>query len=240
MLPAAKCGHAGLLWLPLDTAPSRARVGRRKKKVESRRTHAGSGRRPPRTIRFLPRLKNAEEIADFVFGFGRAFHSPADLGQEQLAIILAQAVDCLAHGVLREGQFGGGRFVALAVFTLTGEERMQGLEDFALAGLVVAGFQLAEDFPNEGGGPFPLELALGVVRVARRHPVAGFGEHCVDIAEASGSSPLPPTIASVLNEDLPLRELLETLLSPDIRRKLRLRHMTNDELFRQYDSDSTA
>lgn len=38
-------------------------------------------------------------------------------------------------------------------------------------------------------------------------------------------------------EDLPLRELLETLLGPEGRRRLKLRHMTNDELFQLYDSD---
>jgi integrase len=32
-------------------------------------------------------------------------------------------------------------------------------------------------------------------------------------------------------------ELLETLLGPDGKRRLRLRHMTNDELFKQYDSE---
>ncbi len=39
------------------------------------------------------------------------------------------------------------------------------------------------------------------------------------------------------SEELPLRELLETLLGPDGKRRLRLRHMTNEELFTLYDSD---
>ena len=38
-------------------------------------------------------------------------------------------------------------------------------------------------------------------------------------------------------EDLPLRELLEILLGPEGRRRLRLRHMTNEEGFKQYDSE---
>ena len=44
-------------------------------------------------------------------------------------------------------------------------------------------------------------------------------------------------MASVLAEDLSLRELLETLLGPEGRRWLRLRHMTNEELFKLYESD---
>ncbi len=34
-----------------------------------------------------------------------------------------------------------------------------------------------------------------------------------------------------------MRELLETLLGPDDRRRLRLRTMTNDELFKSYDAE---
>ena len=44
-------------------------------------------------------------------------------------------------------------------------------------------------------------------------------ERCVDIAEVTGSSPVPPTIASVLSEELLLRNL------------------DNDNLFKLYDSD---
>ena len=67
--------------------------------------------------------------------------------------------------------------------------------------------------------------------------------------EVRGSSPLPPTIASVLSEqksckvtgsaleELPLRELLESLLGVEGRRRLMLRHKTNEELFRLYDSE---
>ncbi len=40
-------------------------------------------------------------------------------------------------------------------------------------------------------------------------------------------------------EELPLRELLEALLGPEGRRRLRLRHKTNQELFRLYDSELT-
>jgi len=36
---------------------------------------------------------------------------------------------------------------------------------------------------------------------------------------------------------LSIRELLETLLGPEGKRRLRLRHMTNSELFQLYDSD---
>ncbi len=43
---------------------------------------------------------------------------------------------------------------------------------------------------------------------------------------------VPPTLASVyINEELPLRELLEVLLGPEGRRRLQLRHMTNEDLF---------
>ena len=57
------------------------------------------------------------------------------------------------------------------------------------------------------------------------------------IAEVTRSSRVPPTTASVLDEELPLRELLETLLGPEGRRRLRLRHMTNEELFKLYNSE---
>jgi hypothetical protein len=38
-------------------------------------------------------------------------------------------------------------------------------------------------------------------------------------------------------EELPLRELLETLLGPEDRRRLKLRYMTNDGVFQLYESD---
>ena len=38
-------------------------------------------------------------------------------------------------------------------------------------------------------------------------------------------------------EELPLRELLETLLGAEGKRRLMLRHMTSDDLFQLYDSD---
>ena len=38
-------------------------------------------------------------------------------------------------------------------------------------------------------------------------------------------------------EELPLRELLETLLGPEDRRRLKLRYMTNDGVFLLYDGD---
>ena len=59
----------------------------------------------------------------------------------------------------------------------------------------------------------------------------------VDIAEVTGSNPVSPTIASLQNEELLLRELLEALLGPEGRTRLKLRHMTNIELFELYDSD---
>ena len=51
------------------------------------------------------------------------------------------------------------------------------------------------------------------------------------IAEVTGSSPVPPIIASVLSEELLLRELLEAVLGPEGRRRLMLRHLNNDNLF---------
>jgi hypothetical protein len=62
-------------------------------------------------------------------------------------------------------------------------------------------------------------------------------ECCVDIAEVTGSSPVPPTIASVPSEELLLRELLEAVLEPEGRRRLMLRNLDNDNLFKLYDSD---
>jgi hypothetical protein len=56
------------------------------------------------------------------------------------------------------------------------------------------------------------------------------------IAEVTGSSPVPPTIALVLGQDLPLSVVLEALLGPDEKRMLGLRHMQNEELFKLYDS----
>ena len=55
--------------------------------------------------------------------------------------------------------------------------------------------------------------------------------------EVTGSSPVPPILASVLSEELGLRELLEALLGPEGRRKLSLMTKTNQELFTLYDSE---
>jgi len=57
------------------------------------------------------------------------------------------------------------------------------------------------------------------------------------IAEVSDSSSLPPTTSAVLPEDLPLRELLKTLLGPEGKRRLRMKYLTNQEFFKLYDSD---
>ena len=54
-------------------------------------------------------------------------------------------------------------------------------------------------------------------------------ERWFHIPEARGSSPLPPTLASVLSEELALKEPLESLLGTEGRRKLTLRHKTNTE-----------
>jgi hypothetical protein len=59
----------------------------------------------------------------------------------------------------------------------------------------------------------------------------------------SGPNPLVATKVAVLTsrvdniEELPLRQLLELLLGEDGKRKLRLRQMTNDQLFASYDSE---
>jgi len=55
--------------------------------------------------------------------------------------------------------------------------------------------------------------------------------------EVTGSSPVSPTLASVLSEELGLRELLEVLLGPEGRRRLELRHKTNRELFSLYNAE---
>jgi len=67
--------------------------------------------------------------------------------------------------------------------------------------------------------------------------LAKWVERCVDIAEVTGSSPVPPTIASVLSGELLLRELLEAVLGPEGRRRLMLRRLNKDNLFELYDSD---
>jgi hypothetical protein len=55
--------------------------------------------------------------------------------------------------------------------------------------------------------------------------------------EVTSSSLVPPTLASVLSEELGLRELLEVLLGPEGRKGLALKHKTNDELFTLYDAE---
>ena len=63
---------------------------------------------------------------------------------------------------------------------------------------------------------------------------------CPIIAEVTGSSPVSPTIASVhINElgHLPIAVVLEALLDDKAKRRLRLRHMQNEELLKLYDSD---
>jgi integrase/recombinase XerD len=57
------------------------------------------------------------------------------------------------------------------------------------------------------------------------------------MAEVGGSNPPISTIASVLSEELGLRELLEELLGPEGRRRLALKHKTNEELFTLYDAE---
>jgi site-specific recombinase XerD len=55
-----------------------------------------------------------------------------------------------------------------------------------------------------------------------------------------GSNPTRDTRVAVLPqgiEDLPIRQLLEMLLGEDVKRHLRLRQMTNDELFESYDAE---
>ncbi len=54
---------------------------------------------------------------------------------------------------------------------------------------------------------------------------------CHIIAEVTGSSPVSPTIASVPGQDLPLSVVLKALLGSDGKRRLRLWHMQNEELF---------
>ncbi len=59
---------------------------------------------------------------------------------------------------------------------------------------------------------------------------ADLQNQCHIIAEVTGSNPVSPTTASLQNEELPLRELLEVLLGTEGKRRLRLRHMANEEL----------
>jgi integrase/recombinase XerD len=55
--------------------------------------------------------------------------------------------------------------------------------------------------------------------------------------EVTSSSLVPPTIVAVLSEEQGLRELLEALLGPEGRRRLALKHKTNDELFTLYEAE---
>jgi len=57
------------------------------------------------------------------------------------------------------------------------------------------------------------------------------------MAEVGGSNPPISTKASVLSEELGLRELLEELLGPEGRRRLALKNKTNEELFTLYDAE---
>jgi hypothetical protein len=52
----------------------------------------------------------------------------------------------------------------------------------------------------------------------------------------AGSIPAEPRTYDVLTEDFSVRDMLEMLLGPDGKRKLRLRRKTNSELFALYDS----
>ncbi len=52
----------------------------------------------------------------------------------------------------------------------------------------------------------------------------------------AGSIPAEPRTIDVLSEDFGIREMLEVLMGSEGKRKLRLRHKTNDELFALYDS----
>jgi site-specific recombinase XerD len=67
----------------------------------------------------------------------------------------------------------------------------------------------------------------------------------------TGSTPVPPTIervpnnnaavpirnAALLNEEMDLRSLLEVLLGPEGKRRLKLRNLSNSELFKLYDNE---
>ena len=53
---------------------------------------------------------------------------------------------------------------------------------------------------------------------------------CPCIEEVIGSNPISPTIASVHEEDLGLRELLEMSLGPEMKRKFPLRNLPDDQL----------
>jgi len=52
-----------------------------------------------------------------------------------------------------------------------------------------------------------------------------------------GSNPSAATKVGILPEDLPLKELLEMLLGEEGKRRLRLRHIPNNELFKLYDAE---
>ena len=53
----------------------------------------------------------------------------------------------------------------------------------------------------------------------------------------AGSNPAEPTKLQVLNGLTEVRELLELLIGQSMKRKLQLRALTNDKLFRQYDGE---
>jgi hypothetical protein len=50
----------------------------------------------------------------------------------------------------------------------------------------------------------------------------------------AGSIPAEPRTCDVSTEELSVRDMLQMLLGPDGKRKLRLRHKTNSELFALY------
>jgi hypothetical protein len=58
----------------------------------SQESQAGSEQRIQRLYLLLALLKEAEKIPDLIFGFCRAVHRQADLGQQQFAIVRLKAV----------------------------------------------------------------------------------------------------------------------------------------------------
>jgi len=95
---------------------------------------------------------------------------------------------------------------------------------------------VGKDIKRGGGRRLPNNPTYAII-LAVGGDIAQSGERCLRMAEVGGSNPPISTKASVLSEELGLRELLEELLGPEGRRRLALKNKTNEELFTLYDAE---
>jgi len=62
-----------------------------------------------------------------------------------------------------------------------------------------------------------------------------YNERLLHTQEVTGSNPVSPTMSLVLpQKESPILEILDLLFEPELRRRLMVRQMSNDELFLKY------